>query len=341
LGNPFYYDRRPEDVEALAIERALLRRMIAAGRPIAIGLYQRRYLRDVFNSLRDLAGKAFCVAPLVQQTNFPYLAPAWHDSPAGNALTARQDAALLLGHPVRASVIHTGEPFGMRRSTDSIGLQGTSEMRIVLAGREVGKFVEPARQVVDSGAILDSGRTRSLLIVKSPGSPPTEGVILPLSTALPGQPRLVERRWTRTRSVALAPYRLLPGTSNIAVVDLPGLNLQFRFRTLVRTDAIDTLLGSPASGKIELDLGGVPVLQGTRAGDQFELRPLAGRLYWFRGTDTRQAADLPSEGSGTIDLELRRKQTLTRVPLATWRAEPVEFDPARACPAWVPPLKPR
>jgi len=125
------------------------------------------------------------------------------------------------------------------------------------------------------------------------------------------------------------------------VVDLPGLNLKFRTQTLVQTDAIERLLGSPASGKIELDLGDQPVLQGTRAGDQFVLRPLAGRLYWLRGVGTRQAADLPSEGSGSIDLELRRTESLIRVPLATWSAEAVQFDPARACPAWVPPLKPR
>jgi hypothetical protein len=342
LGNPFYYDRRPEAVEALQIDTALVRRMIAAGRPIALGFYDRPYLREVANAIRGLASETFCAAPLTQQSHFPYLAPGWHDSPAGNALTARQYAAVLLGHPVGASIIHTGEPFGERPSTGPIGLQGISEMRVVMAGLEVGSFFDLAkRQVVDPGALLDRGRTRSLLIVKRPGSPPTEGVILPLSVALPGQPRLVERRWTRTRSAALPPYRLLPGASAIAVVDLPGLDFAFRTRTLVQADAIEPLFGSPVSGRIELDLGDQPVLQGTRAGDHFELRPLAGRSYWLRGVGTRQAADLPSEGSGSIELELRHEETRTRVPLATWRAEPVQFDPARACPTWVPPLKPR
>lgn len=223
-----------------------------------------------------------------------------------------------------------------------MGLQGTSEIRVVMAGLEVGNFFDLAKKyVVHPGALLDSGRTRSLLIIKRPGSPPTEGLILPLRVALAGEPRLIERRWARTRSAALAPYRLLAGASAIAVVELPGLDFEFRTRTLVQADAIESLFGSPVSGRIELDLGDQPVLQGTRAGDHFVLRPLAGRSYWLRGVGTRQAADLPIEGSGNIELELRRKETLTRVPLATWKAEPVQFDPARACPAWVPPLRPR
>jgi hypothetical protein len=342
VGNPFYYDHRPEAVEALQIDTALVRRMIAAGRPIALGLYDRPFLREVANAVHGLDGPTFCVAPLTQQSHFPYLAPGWHDSPAGNALTARQYAAVLLGHPVGASIIHTGEPFGETSSTGTVGLQGISEIRVVMAGLELGSFFDVAKKyVADPRELLARGRTRSLLIVKRPGSPPTEGMFLPLPVALPGEPRLIERRWGRTRSAALAPYRLLPGASAIAVVDVPGLEFEFRTRTLVQAGAIEPLFGSPVSGRIELDLGDQPVLQGTPVGDQFELRPLAGRSYWLRGVGTRQAADLPTAGSGSIDLELRHEETRTRVPLATWKAEPVQFDPARTCPAWAPPLKPR
>jgi hypothetical protein len=88
-----------------------------------------------------------------------------------------------------------------------------------------------------------------------------------------------------------------------------------------------------------VQLGGRAVLRGRVDGPRIALAPVEGRMYWLRATGTRDLADLPAEGSGLIELELRRGQSRTRVPLARWWVEQVTLDPAAACPAWVPPLR--
>jgi hypothetical protein len=335
LGNPFYYDDRPELDEAIAIDRILLRRMINAGKPIVVGIYPWSGRRELAEAIRELNSVAFCPTALSHPDNFPYQAPLWHSSPAGNAFVARQYEAVLRGRPLPAWVVRTGDPFGAELAAAAVDFDGLDDLQVLLAGREVGIFVDLAAfKAVDGTAVLDGGRTRSLLFVRRPDMAPTDGLILALPNAISETAHLT----VGGARAALTPPRPMPGTSAIAVLDLPGLAFDYPSMSYVDAAALEALLGAPVSGEVELQLGERAVLRGSVADGKVVLEPVDARMYWLRAAGTRDVADLPTEGSGLIELELRRGDSRVRVPLARWWVEQVTLDPAAACPDWVPPL---
>lgn len=348
LGNPFYYDRRPELAEATAINRVLLGRMIRAGRPIAVGSYRAPWLQELAEAVRDLSGPTFCHFELISADWFPYVAPRGQESPARHAVNARQYEAVLRGRPLPVTLIRTGDPPETVPGSAAMGLDGVQDLRIVAAGHEIGHLVDPTTgAVVDGAAMLDGGRTRSLLIVKSRDLAPTDGVLLalpmPLATAtrlaVPASAGLALSSRVVIHAVELAPARPLPGSTAIAVLDLPGLAIDHSARLSADAAALEAVLGGPINDEVEVHIGERAVLRGLRAGDRIELQPVDARAYRLRAAAGREVAELPTRRSGMIELELRRGDSRARVPLARWWADPVIVDPAAHCPAWVPPLR--
>jgi hypothetical protein len=354
LGNPFYYDRRSEESEAIEIYHRLIERMAQTGSRIVLGAYS--WIDQGRQAAADLAGERLCAAQFVRLIRFPYLAALGHDSPTGNMLLARQYLALLLGKPLEAPILLNEDltPDAAPPRVPTAELASYDEAYIALNGIDAGIFGEAIATppgVDISGA--ESPRTflrdhgvRSLIAFKSAGSSMLDASFVSLTDDLDttAPVRLVRRSTGGIEELQLGTLRRLGEGLNLASLDVPGFEAWWLRPIMISAGNLKKLFATPADGAtFRLLLGEKVLLEGSAGADgSVDLRPVEGQIYLLRATAGGDAAADRGERAGLAELVLRRGAETIRVPVARWWIEPQRLDPSAVCPPeWKPPLRPR